>query len=219
MNEYAVLFDMDGVICDTNPHHFKAFERFFDNHKIPYTQEEFKQHLYGKHNSHILTYFFKRPIHGEEFVHLEKEKEQLFRDLYKDKVETLPHYKSFLTDLKNHHFKTAVCTSAPRANMDLIIDKLHIRHEMQSLMGSEDVQLHKPHPEVYLNSAARLGVSPSHCIVFEDSFSGVTAGLNAGMKVVGVLSSHTIEQLPKCSYYINDYSEINAKKVIEILKY
>lgn len=218
MSQYAVLFDMDGVICHTNPHHFKAFEIFFDKHQIPYTAKEFEDHMYGKHNSHIMTYFFKRPIHGEELIQLENEKEQLFRDLYKDKVETIPHYLDFLADLKSNNFKTAVCTSAPRANMDLIIDQLDIRHKMESLKGSEDVILHKPHPEVYLNSADKLGVHPDNCVVFEDSFSGITAGLNAGMKVVAVLSSHTKEQLPKCSFYINDYSEISAQKVIDIIK-
>lgn len=217
MNQYAVLFDMDGVICHTNPHHAKAFEAFFDQYNIPYTQKEFEDHMYGKHNSHIMTYFFKRPIHGEELLKLEREKEQLFRDLYKDKVEAIPYFKNFLADLKAHNFKTAVCTSAPRANMDLIIDQLDIRKDMQSLMSSEDVTLHKPHPEVYVKSASRLGIDPTNCIVFEDSFSGITAGLNAGMKVVAVLSTHTKEELPKCSFYIKDYSEINAGKVLEIL--
>ena len=218
MNQYAALFDMDGVICHTNPHHAKAFEAFFDSYNIPYTEKEFEEHMYGKHNSHIMTYFFKRPIHGEELLSLENEKEQLFRDIYKDKVETIPHFKSFLADLKANNFLTAVCTSAPRANMDLIIDTLEIRPQMQALLASEDVKLHKPHPEVYLNAASRLGIDPSRCVVFEDSFSGITAGLNAGMKVVAVLSSHTKEQLPKCDYYINDYADINGAKVLELLK-
>src|SRR5690606_39807081 len=111
MNQYAVLFDMDGVICHTNPHHAKAFEAFFDSYNIPYTEKEFEEHMYGKHNSHIMTYFFKRPIHGEELLSLENEKEQLFRDIYKDKVETIPHFKSFLADLKANNFLTAVCRS------------------------------------------------------------------------------------------------------------
>lgn len=218
MNQYAVLFDMDGVICHTNPHHAKAFEAFFDKYKIPYTEKEFEEHMYGKHNSHIMTYFFKRPVHGMELLDLENEKESLFRELYKDKVETIPHYKTFLADLKANNFITAICTSAPRANMNLIIDQLGIRDLMQSLMSSEDVKLHKPHPEIYVNTATRIGVEPRNCIVFEDSYSGITAGLQAGMKVVAVLSSHCKEELPKCSYYIHDYSEISAAKVLEILK-
>jgi len=218
MSKYAVIFDMDGVICHTNPFHALAFQAFFDKYNIPYTEKEFEDHMYGKHNSHIMTYFFKRPIHGAELVALEEEKEGLFRKIYTDHVETIPHYISFLNGLKEAGFATAIATSAPRANMDLIVDALGIRTTMQSILASEDVKLHKPHPEVYLQSSTTIGVSPENCLVFEDSFSGITAGLNAGMKVVGVLSTHAKADLPPCSFYINDYSEINAAKVMELLK-
>lgn len=218
MKQQCVIFDMDGVICHTNPHHVKAFEAFFNKYQIPYTNEEFEEHMYGKHNGYIMTHFFKRSIAGEELTTLEDEKEAMFREVYKDKVETIPYYLDFLSELKSRGFKTAVATSAPRANLDLIISTLKISDKMDSMMSSEDVKAHKPNPEVYLKSAERVGVSPADCIVFEDSFSGVTAGLNAGMKVVGVLSTHTKEQLPPCSFYINDYSEVNVDKVLELLK-
>jgi beta-phosphoglucomutase family hydrolase len=218
MKQQCVIFDMDGVICHTNPHHVKAFEAFFNKYQIPYTNEEFEEHMYGKHNGYIMTHFFKRQIAGEELALLEDEKEAMFREVYRDKVETIPHYLNFLSELKSRGFKTAVATSAPRANLDLIINALKIGDKMDSMMSSEDVKAHKPNPEVYLKSAERVGVSPADCIVFEDSFSGVTAGLNAGMKVVGVLSTHTKEQLPPCSFYINDYSEVNVEKVLELLK-
>lgn len=217
MNQFAVIFDMDGVICHTNPYHAKAFEHFFDKYKIPYTEKEFEEHMYGKHNSYIMTHFFKRTITGEELKQLEDEKESLFRKIYQQEVIPLPHYLPFLDDLKSAGFKTAVATSAPLANLKLIIDTLQIDNKMESLMASEDVVQHKPYPEVYLKSAEKLGVKPSECVVFEDSFSGVTAALNAEMKVVGVLSSHKKEELPPCAFYIRDYSEINAQRVKDLL--
>jgi HAD superfamily hydrolase (TIGR01509 family) len=116
----------------------------------------------------------------------------------------------FLQDLKTNGIKTGVATSAPRANLDLIMEKLGFEPHMESILASEDVTQHKPHPEVYLTSAARIGVDPAQCVVFEDSFSGITAGLNAGMRVVGVLSSHTQEELPPCVAYIENYTHINA---------
>ncbi|SFS31681.1 HAD family hydrolase [Sphingobacterium wenxiniae] len=218
MNEFAVIFDMDGVICDTNPHHAKAFEAFFDKYKIAYSDQEFEEHMYGKHNSYIMSHFFKRPITGDELLRLENEKEALFRELYKTQVETIPHYIPFLHALKAEDFKTGVATSAPKANLDLIVDALAIRELMNSILTSEDVTLHKPHPEVYLKSAERIGLDPSNCLVFEDSFSGITAAKNAGMNVVAVLSSHTREQLPECAYYINDYQQITPEIVKDILR-
>lgn len=218
MNPFAVIFDMDGVICHTNPYHAKAFEHFFDKYKIPYTEKEFEEHMYGKHNSYIMTHFFKRNIIGEELKQLEEEKESLFREIYQQKVTPLPNYLTFLDDLRSKGYKTSVATAAPLANLKLIIDRLQIATKMDLLLASEDVSQHKPDPEVYLKSAEELGVSPSACVVFEDSFSGVTAALNAGMKVVGVLSSHSQEELPPCSLYINDYSEIDSARVTNLLQ-
>ncbi|KDN53921.1 HAD family hydrolase [Flavobacterium seoulense] len=217
MSQHCVIFDMDGVICHTNPHHVKAFEAFFDKYQILYTLQEFEEHMYGKHNGYIMSHFFKRPVKGEELRKLEDEKESMFREIYKDCVETIPHYLAFLDKLKARNFKTAVATSAPRANLDLIISALKIEDKMDSMLSSEDVSHHKPDPEVYLKSAQIVGVPPSKCIVFEDSFSGVSAALNAGMKVVGVLSTHTKEELPPCDFYINDYSEVNVDKLLTLL--
>ncbi len=77
MTEYAAIFDMDGVISHTNPFHAEAFRAFFKNHNVQQaTEEEFEQHMYGKHNSYIMQHFFQRPISPEELRTLEFEKEQ-----------------------------------------------------------------------------------------------------------------------------------------------
>jgi beta-phosphoglucomutase-like phosphatase (HAD superfamily) len=102
--------------------------------------------------------------------------------------------------------------------MDLILDELNIRHLFSSTLSSEDVKLHKPHPEVYLKSAANLNTPVEQCIVFEDSFSGITAAKNAEMKVVAVLSTHKREELPPSDDYINNYTEISIENVKAILK-
>lgn len=202
----AVIFDMDGVIAHTNPYHSMAFREFFAKRGLNPTDEEFAQHMFGKSNSYIFKHFLGRPIVGEEFAGMENEKEGLFRAIYTDYVKDINGFSGFLESLKEAGFKTGVATSAPRANLDLIMGKLGFESKMESILASENVTKHKPDPEVYLKSASNLGVLPEDCVVFEDSFSGVTAGLNAGMKVVGVLSSHTKEELPPCSLYIHDYS-------------
>ncbi|WP_028298807.1 HAD family hydrolase [Olivibacter sitiensis] len=217
MNPYAIIFDMDGVICHTNPYHSDAFKTFFDKRQIPYTEQELRDHMFGKHNSYILSYFMKREIAGEELLMLEQEKESLFREIYADHVETIPSFMTLLEELKKASFKTGVATSAPYANLELIMGKLGFESLMESTLSSENVSKHKPDPEVYLKSAENLAVDPSNCLVFEDSYSGVTAARNAGMKVVGVLSSHTKEELPPCQFYIHDYHDIDMEKLRDIL--
>lgn len=212
----AVLFDMDGVICHTNPYHSLAFQKFFAKRNLNPSEEEYQAHMYGKNNGYILSHFLGRKIEGQELLDLEDEKESLFRDIYKEEIIPIKGFIEFLKMLKAAGIKTAVATSAPRANLDLIIGTLGIDLLMESKLASEDVSMHKPDPEVYLKSAANLKVAIENCLVFEDSFSGVTAGINAGMKVVGVLSSHSQEELPICQRYIRDYAGLGLDEMKDL---
>ncbi len=214
--EIAVIFDMDGVICHTNPYHSLAFREFFSTRNLAPTDEEFAAHMFGKSNSYILSHFLNRPITGEELLQLEDEKESLFRKIYEPHIDPIAGIVPFIGDLYKNHVKLGVATSAPKANLDLILSKVDLREKMGSILASENVKKHKPDPEVYLKSAANLGVLPEQCLVFEDSFSGVSAALNAGMRVVGVLSSHTPDELPVCNMYISDYTDLSFEKVMQL---
>jgi HAD superfamily hydrolase (TIGR01509 family) len=213
----AVIFDMDGVICHTNPFHSMAFKEFFAKRNMYPTEDEFALHMYGKSNSYIMSHFFGRPISGNELLELEDEKESLFRDIYKDKINPITGFLEFFHQLKTNQFLTGVATSAPYANLELIAGALSLFGQMESVLASEDVTKHKPDPQVYLKSSANLQVEPDFCVVFEDSFSGVTAAKNAGMKVVGVLSSHSKLELPRCDLYIEDFREVDVEKVLLLL--
>jgi len=216
MSNKAVIFDMDGVICHTNPYHSKAFQVFFAKRGLHPTEEEFSQHMYGKSNSYIFRHFLGREVLGDEFAALEEEKEGLFREIYADQITPIAGFMEFFEGLKSLGLKTGVATSAPYANLALIMGKLGFEPKMESILASEHVTNHKPDPEIYLKSAKNLNAHPSQCIVFEDSFSGVSAALNAGMRVIGVLSSHTKDELPPCDYYIHDYLEIDLNFVERI---
>jgi len=215
--EIAVIFDMDGVICHTNPYHSKAFREFFSTRNLNPTDEEFAEHMFGKSNSYILSHFLKRPVAGDELIQLEREKELLFRQLYEPHIEPIAGIVDFITDLEASGAKLGVATSAPLANLDLILSKVPIREKLGSLLASENVTKHKPDPEVYLTSAKNLGVRPTRCIVFEDSFSGISAALNAGMKVVGVLTSHTKNELPPCDLYIDNYRGLDFGSIVGLI--
>lgn len=204
---------MDGVICHTNPYHSKAFKVFFEKRGLYPTEEEFMLHMYGKNNGYILSHFLGRKIAGEELAELEFEKESLFREIYKTEVKPISGFLDFFHAARAAGFKTGVATSAPFANMELIAGSLDLFPHLESALASEHVTKHKPDPEVYLKSAANLQVDPENCIVFEDSFSGASAGLNAGMKVIGVLSSHRKDELPECHHYIEDYRNLELEAI------
>src|SRR6218665_659017 len=185
---------MDGVICDTNPHHSLAWKAFLKKFEIDATEDEFIAHMYGKSNSYILKYFLKRDVIGDEFIALEFEKEALFRELYEPEVIPIAGLLEFIADLKANGVKTGIATSAPVENLELILSKLPLAAQMESLLSSADVIHHKPNPEVYLKSAANLGILPENCVIFEDSHSGVSARKAARAKVIGVLSTYKREE-------------------------
>jgi beta-phosphoglucomutase len=209
---------MDGVICHTNPFHSQAFKIFFEKRNLFPSEEEFMLHMYGKNNGYILSHFLGRKIEGEELADLEFEKESLFREIYKQHIDPIPGFMQFFHSLREAKLKTGVATSAPFANLELIAGRLDLFPYLESALASEQVSKHKPDPEVYLKTAANLSLDPSQCIVFEDSFSGVTAAKNAAMKVVGVLSSHTIEELPPCDLYIEDYQNLEVARILSLLQ-
>ncbi len=206
----AVIFDMDGVIADTNPTHDVAWRVFLERYGIAATNEELYNHMYGKHNSYILSYFLKRALTKIEIDQLQYEKEAIFRELYQPIARPVDGFLAFLDQLKKNGIKTGVATSAPVENLNLIVAAFSLRSQMESLLSESDVTRHKPEPEVYLKSAANLGVSPAQCVVFEDSVSGVQAGLHAGMKVVGVTTTYQPSQLPPCHAYIHNYENLDA---------
>lgn len=212
----AVIFDMDGVICHTNPYHSQAFKIFFEKRNVFPTEEEFIQHMYGKNNGYILSHFLGRKIEGDELLDFEFEKESLFREIYKSEINPISGFLEFFHSLRKAGFKTGVATSAPFANLELIAGKLDLFPHLESALASEHVQKHKPDPEVYLKTAKNISLEVSQCVVLEDSFSGIMAAKNAGMKVIGVLSSHTVEDLPVCDLYINDYSELDIVQVQQL---
>lgn len=212
MNDFAVIFDMDGVICDTNPYHALAFKELFKRHNIQANEEEFKQHMYGKHNSYIFQHFLKK-LTKSEIVVMEQEKEALFRELYLKNVESIDGFTDFLTMLKLNNIKTAIATSAMKANLKMIATKLELYDKMDSILYSERIIHHKPHPEIYLKTAGILNIAPKNCLVFEDSHSGASAGLAAGMNVCAVLSTHTKEELPTCNAYIKNFKNLTLSAI------
>ena len=204
---------MDGVICDTNPHHSLAWKAFLKKFEIDATEDEFIAHMYGKSNSYILKYFLKRDVIGDEFIAMEFEKESLFRELYEPEEIPIAGLLEFIADLKANGVKTGIATSAPVENLELILSKLPLAAQMESLLSSSDVIHHKPNPEVYLKSAANLDVLPENCVIFVDSYAGVSAGKAAGAKVIGVLSTYKKEELPVCNDYVVNYKDMSYQKI------
>ncbi len=174
-NPVAIIFDMDGVIIDSNPPHKIALRQFCERYGYSLSDEELVNKIYGRTNKEWIANLFEKPLTPSELSAFGEEKEQIFRDIYKKDIKALPGFEDFLINLDRNKIPKAIGTSAPRSNVDFVLDELNLKRYFDIILDESDVHHGKPNPEIYLKVAARLKFAPQQCIVFEDSLSGVAS--------------------------------------------
>lgn len=211
----AVIFDMDGVIVDTNPHHRTAWRQYYQRYGKTLSDEEFVEHVSGKHNSHIVAHLFAgQTLTPDEVLRLSNEKEALFRELYRPDVVPVDGLIDFLKALKAAGIQTAVATSAPVENLNFVIDALELRPYFNALLNESMVSHPKPDPEIYQKAMAMLGVEPGESVVFEDSMTGIQAAKASGATVVGVATTQTPDELqPFVDDVVRDFTEVTPNRL------
>lgn len=213
--EHAFIFDMDGVLIDSNPTHKIALKQFCKKHGHELTEEELREKIYGRTNRDWLMNLFEN-LSEETIRRYAEEKEALFRELYDD-IKPLDGLIRFLQKLDESSIPRAIATSAPRANVDFTLGRTNMDSYFSTILDDSFVTKGKPDPEIYLKSAAALGFEPAKCVVFEDSLSGVKAGKLAGCKVVGVTTTHSREELHETDYNIDNFENINPEFLLSRL--
>jgi len=210
---FSVIFDMDGVIVDSNPYHKIAWKLFCEQHGINATDEDLEIKVFGRIGdegvSNLLNYIPDKETIGAYVNEIDRN----FRDVYAPFIKPIAGLENLLELLNKNNIKCAVATSAPSLNVDMILDKTGLRKYFVTVVDKNSVTKGKPDPEIYLKAASLLSVSPDECIVIEDSVSGVTAALNAGMKVIGITTTHKAEELKNTNYVINSFSELDVDKL------
>jgi beta-phosphoglucomutase len=193
----AVLWDMDGTLVDTAELHFAAWERLMRELNRPFTRADFAA-TFGLRNPEIIDCLFgKGHFDADEVARLGDRKEEMYRAAAGKGVALLPGVRELLEGLHAAGFKQAVGSSAPRANLELILRLTDTARFFEAVVSMEDTERGKPDPQVFLVGARRLGVSPAHCLVVEDAVAGVQAARAGGMTciAVGFVGHHPAEAL------------------------
>jgi len=185
----ALIFDMDGVVVDSNPLHRTAWTEYNRRCGLA-TTEEMQQRMYGRRNDQIVRDFFGDRLTDAEVSRRGADKEALFRQLASGRVEQMlvPGIREFLERYKA--VPKALATNAEHQNADFILAESGLRPYFSVVVDGSQVSKPKPDPEIYLLAAAHLGAISRNCIVYEDSYSGLSAALAAKMRVVGILTTH-----------------------------
>ncbi len=195
---------MDGVIVDSNPLHRIAWQEYNARHGIE-TTEAMQQRMYGKRNDEIVRDFFGGHISTADVLAHGAAKEALYREMLKPllKDALVPGLRAFLR--RHHRAPMAVGSNAEPANVEFVLKEADLSRYFRAVVDGHQVRNGKPHPEVYLLASDLLGIAPEFCVVFEDSTSGVQAGLAAGMRVVGISTTH--DEIPGVSLLIEDFND------------
>lgn len=166
-----------------------------------------------------------RRIFGEDLLdakvaELGERKEAMYRELYRPHLQCIAGYQTFLHEAQTLKIPMAIATSAGECNIDFTLNGLGIRSYFNAIVGGDDVQVGKPHPETFLKAAQQLGVSPEQCLVFEDTHTGIEAAQRAGMKAIAItttLPAQAFAGIPIVQQIIQDYTTIHPASLLKAI--
>ncbi len=213
---WGVLFDWDGVVIDSSSQHERAWEILASERGLFLPEGHFKAG-FGKKNEVII------PALGwssdpDTVRELADRKEELYRSLVAaEGVVVLPGARELLAGLKEEGIPRAVGSSTPRGNLDALFTATGLDALFDAAVCGSDVTHGKPHPEVFLAGARRLALPPDRCVVIEDAFAGIEAARNAGMKVIGVATTHPLELLSGCDLAVSSLAELTPRRISSLI--
>jgi HAD superfamily hydrolase (TIGR01509 family) len=214
----AVIFDLDGVLVDTEKINFSIYRSVLERHGISLSSADYEKFMSGSRTSEAFeSYLGERKAvlnSGELVKEFRAVKRETLSSNIRQNVKLMDGANEILTDL-GKSFKLALATSTIKEFTDLIVDGFGLRKFFGEIVYAEDVKKGKPDPEVYLITAGRLKADPEDCVVVEDSPNGIKAAKNAGMKCICVGVGNNDSS--KADVVVHSLKEIN-KKMVEGLK-
>lgn len=187
---WAAVFDWDGVILDSSRHHEESWERLARETGKPLPAGHFRKG-FGRRNIEIMRDLLGWSRDPDEIDRLSRRKEELYREVVEEwGIDPLPGVHPWLERLSKAGIPCGIGSSTEAKNVEVGLKKLGLGNFFRAAVTAEHVQRGKPAPDVFLEVSRRLKTEPARCVVFEDAPAGVEAGRAAGMRVVGVTTTH-----------------------------
>jgi len=208
----AVLFDLDGTLIDSMPLHQQAWHAWFAQRGLTVERDDsFFATTAGRTNPEILADMFPEASPAEVAA-MSEEKEALYRDLARTRLQCIAGTEPLLVALRASGCRLAICTASPLANMAVAFDRFGLDRLVDTVTSPADGLRGKPHPDIFLAAAERLGAEPARCLVFEDAPLGIEAARRAGMQAVALtttLPAAGFEPAPHLLATLPDFNHID----------
>lgn len=179
----AIIFDMDGVLVNTEPVHYQSHLKAFEKYGIHLTEQEYYEEWTkkGKGTAEFVEKY-NLSLNQEDYHKLRRD---LYAQLLREELEIIGNSPQKVKEL-SQHYPLALVSSSHSRNIHLILDLLKIKQHFTVILGGNDVQQRKPSPEGFLLAAKKMNIPPAECVVIEDSEKGVLAAHAAGMKCIAI---------------------------------
>ncbi|MBU1178700.1 HAD family phosphatase [Patescibacteria group bacterium] len=212
----AVVFDMDGVLIDTNGLYYQAFSRVLKNkYNIGIDVNEFSQQL-GKKSEEVMEYYFQKyHLLGDPFK-LNQEKREYYRKIFLEEIKPKSGGKVTVRKLKRE-FKLALASSSSKYSINAALGKYSLKSYFDVVVSGQEVRHGKPSPDVYVEAARRLKVATNNCVAIEDAANGVESAKNAGMYCIAVPDKFTISHdFSRADLVVDKLSRISVETIKNI---
>jgi beta-phosphoglucomutase len=205
---FGAIWDLDGTLVDTGANHFSAWRALLQEQGRDLTYEQF-QPTFGLRNDDVLTRHFGFDGDAARIAALADRKEEMFRaSLEHDGIRLQPGAGALVEHLRTLGARQAIASSAPPANIALMVRLLGFEDAFDAIVSSEEVAHGKPAPGIFLRAAERLDLPPARTIVLEDAIAGVQAGKAAGAKVIAIASTVPPEKLAEADLVVRSFEEV-----------
>ncbi len=211
----AVIFDMDGVLIDSQPIHYEADRLTLSKLGVTVAHKDLEKYT-GTSNPNRFAKFKEDFKIIQSISDITKIQEDIIFELIsKQELTAISGIIELLEDLKINNIKMAVASSSSYRFINTILDKLDITKYFTEIVSGEDMKNSKPSPDIFLKTAEKLNVANEECVVIEDSENGVLAAISAGMKCIGYINITSGNQnLSKATVIIDDFKKITTDFVV-----
>ena len=211
----GVLWDLDGVLVDTGEFHHQAWANAAQKFDFPYSKQFFTDH-FGMNNNKFLSLILGHAPDPDFLAEVDEYKETIYREAIRGQAELLPGVAEWLQFMRAAGIPQAIGSSAPQANIDVLVEELRIRPYFGSIVSAHQLPS-KPDPTVFLTAAANLQVEPSGCLVIEDAIAGVAAATAAKMKCLAVTTTNPAGALQQADLVVDRLDSYPVPKFLELL--